>query len=90
MNQENQANQYNDMNSMENIVRRLSNNFTEIISRNEIKQYKKLDWGNNGIGDRWANKKFNYISIYNNKIKINSENDMEIIVPEDLINQFRL
>ena len=90
MNQENQANQDNDTNSMENIVIRLSNNFTEIISRNEIKQYKKLDWGNNGIGDRWANKKFNYISIYNNKIKINSENDIEIIVPEDLINQFRL
>ena len=86
----NQQTEENEINNIEELVIKLSNNFTKIISRNEIKQYQKLDWGNNGVGDRWANKKFNYISIYNNKIKINSENDIEIIVQEDLINQFRL
>jgi hypothetical protein len=73
----------------EDLIIQLSNNFTKIISRNEIKQYKKLDWGNNGIGDRWANKKFNYTSIYNYKIKTYSENDDDN-VDDDLIQKFRL
>jgi hypothetical protein len=85
----NQPNEVNNMNNIEDIVIKLSNNFTKIISRNELKQYKKLDWGNNGIGDRWANKKFNYTSIYNDKTKTYSENDYDI-VPDNLIIQFRL
>ena len=73
----------------EELIIQLSNNFTKIISRNEIKKYKKIDWGNNGIGDRWANKKFNYTSVYNDKIKTYSENDNDN-VPEELIQLFRL
>jgi hypothetical protein len=46
---------------------RLSNNFTKIISKDEIQKYERLKWGNNGIGDRWANTKFNYTVIYSNK-----------------------
>lgn len=57
------------MNNIVNLVIKLSNNFTKIIPRNELKKYKKLNWGNNGIGDRWANKKFNYSVIYGSKDK---------------------
>ena len=43
----------------ENILSNLSNNFTQIISRSSLREHKKLDWGDNGVGDRWANKKYN-------------------------------
>jgi hypothetical protein len=76
-------------NNIEEIVTQLSNNFTTIISRNVLSQYKQLDWGNNGIGDRWANKKFNYTSIFNNRIKTYSENDNDT-VHDKLIQKFRL
>jgi hypothetical protein len=66
----------------EDIVRKLSNNYTTIISRDQLKEYKHLDWGDNGIGDRWANKKYNYTVIYHNKkTKTYSEND------EDCVNE---
>ena len=55
---------------MENIEEQvvfLSNNFTQIINRNELHNYPSLNWGQNGIGDRWAGKKFNYTVIYGNK-----------------------
>jgi len=69
------------------IVIKLSNNFCDIISREELKKYDKLNWGNNGIGNRWCNKMFNYTVIYNNKIKTYSENDE--IIHFDNINHFR-
>lgn len=56
-------------------AQKLSNNFTTIISKVEMVKYPELIWGNNGLGDRWANKLFNYTSIYKNKIKTYSEND---------------
>ena len=41
-----------------------------------IGKYPIIDWGNNGIGDRWAKKKFNYTVIQSSgKIKLYSEND---------------
>jgi hypothetical protein len=63
----------------------LSTNFTKIIPIDIIKQTKKLYWGGNGVGDRWANKKYNYGVVYSNKEpKIYSENDDDAIPPEIL------
>jgi 5-methylcytosine-specific restriction endonuclease McrA len=57
------------------LVKTLSENFTKIINREVIKQYKELDWGDNGIGNRWAKKKFNYSVINKNgSVKIYSDN----------------
>jgi hypothetical protein len=77
------------MNNILNLVIRLSDNFTKIISRNELKKYKNLDWGNNGIGDRWANKLFNYSVIYSNnkKYKTYSENINDKI-PEEILKDY--
>ena len=41
---------------MTDIVNELSNNFTKIILRNDLRKYEELNWGDNGIGDRWAKK----------------------------------
>jgi hypothetical protein len=79
------------MNNILNLVIRLSNDFTKIIPRNELKKYKSLDWGNNGIGNRWANKLFNYSVIYSNNIKkykTYSENINDKI-PEEILNDYR-
>jgi hypothetical protein len=57
-------------------VKKLSKNFKKPIPKKKLKKYKFLDWGNNGIGNRWAKKNFNYAVIYKNKkTKIYSEND---------------
>ena len=68
----------------EQLVKRLSNNQTTIISRTEIRKHKSLDWCDNGIGDRWAKKKFNYTVIYNKKEKQYSENENDTISKECL------
>ena len=65
---------------IEDIVCQLSNNYTTIISREQLKEHSELDWGDNGIGDRWANKKFNYTVIYHSKkVKTYSENDNDVL-----------
>ena len=65
---------------IENLVIQLSNNFCKIIDRNDLRNHKKLNWGDNGIGDRWCNKKFNYTLIYHNgNLKKYSENDNDIV-----------
>lgn len=78
-------------NDIEDLVIKLSNNFTEIICRDVIKNYSIIDWGNNGIGDRWAKKKFNYTVIQSSgKTKLYSENEDDIIDNtklEDFINK---
>lgn len=72
-------------NATELTVCELSNNYTTIISREICSQHKQLNWGNNGIGDRWCGKKFNYSVIYGNKrSKTYSENDCDIITDEIL------
>jgi hypothetical protein len=74
----------------EDMVIQATNNFTKILSINEIKEkYPKLHWkGGNGVGDRFANKKFNYTVIYSNKkIKKYSENEDDLI-PNDLLDEF--
>ena len=55
------------MSTIEEQVSFLSNNFTQIINRNDLHKYPILNWGQNGIGDRWAGKRFNYTVIYGNK-----------------------
>jgi hypothetical protein len=43
----------NPIESIEELVIQATNNFTKIISTNEIKEkYKELYWGGNGVGDR--------------------------------------
>lgn len=61
------------------IITKLSNNFKKIISRRKIKKYN-LDNGNNGIGDRFMNGKYNYSVIYQNGSSKNySENENDKI-----------
>ena len=69
------------------LVTSLSANFTRIIHRDELRKYKKLDWGDNGIGDRWCGKKFNYSVIFANRHKTYSENEDDVI-PSDAFEQF--
>ena len=74
---------------MNELVIRATDNFTKILSTNEIKdKYPELYWGGNGLGDRWANKKFNYSVIYSKKQPaLYSENDDDKI-PIEIFNQF--
>jgi len=74
---------------MIDFVIRATNNFTKILSTNEIKKnYSELYWGGNGVGDRWANKKFNYSVIYSKKHPcLYSENDDDKI-PTNILNDF--
>ena len=63
------------------LVKKLSDDFTKIISK-EIIDKNGLGWGNNGIGDRFCKKIFNYSLIYANKNKTTknySENDEDHI-----------
>jgi hypothetical protein len=75
--------------SVEEMVIQATYNFTKILSTNEIKEnYNKLYWGGNGVGDRWANKKFNYSVIYSkNSPSLCSENDDDEI-PAELLSEF--
>lgn len=47
----------------DDILIKLSNDFTQIIPRNELVKYPSINYGNNGIGDRLS-KKLNYTVIY--------------------------
>lgn len=71
------------------LVIEATDNFTKILSTNDIKEnYKELYWGGNGVGDRWANKYFNYTVIYANKLpSLYSENNNEK-VPANVLNEF--
>ena len=79
----------NNTESIDELVIRATNNFTKILSTNEIKEkYKELYWGGNGVGDRWVNKKFNYSVIYSKKQpSLYSENDDDEI-PAEILNNF--
>lgn len=75
-------------NNIDELIVKLTNNYTEIISISIIRKYDILYWGGNGLGDRWLNKKYNYCVIYSNKKPKNySENDYDII-PNELFEQF--
>lgn len=56
---------------LKNIVKKLSKDYSEIILRKDLlkyraKKYNSLNWGQNGIGDRWCKKIYNYSVIYHN------------------------
>ena len=73
----------------EELILKLSNNYTSIISIDIIKENKNLYWGGNGVGDRWQNKKYNYAVIYSNKkYKIYSENN-EDNLDDNIINNYQ-
>jgi hypothetical protein len=74
--------------STDDIINELSNNYTKIIPRNELRKYEALNWGDNGIGNRWANKKYNYSVISNKTQKLYSEND-EKTIDERILQDFR-
>lgn len=79
---------------IESLVALATKNFTIILATVVIKEhYPELHWGGNGVGDRWANKKFNYTSItsqktapfYSLNICSESENDT---IPLNILNEF--
>lgn len=64
---------------MEELILELSENFTKFIHIDEIKKHPIIYWGGNGVGDRFAKKRFNYSVIQGNgSLKTYSENDEEI------------
>ena len=67
----------------------LTNNYKKIIPRDICKKHKELDWGNNGIGDRWCKQLFNYTVIYsgNKSLKTYSDNDENLNL--EIINNFK-
>jgi hypothetical protein len=74
---------------VDELVVQATQNFEKIVSTAEIKEnYRELYWGGNGVGDRWANKKFNYSVIYSKKQPcLYSENDNDTI-PTDILAEF--
>ena len=63
---------------MDKILVKISNNFTKILSKEEIVKNCNFTW-NNGIGSRFCNKKFNYCVIYfNGKIKYYCETEFNL------------
>lgn len=75
--------------NIEEIVKSATNNFTKILSTNEMKEkYKELCWGDNGLGDRFANKKFNYSSIYGNKPPYLYSENIGDEIPAKLLSEF--
>jgi hypothetical protein len=72
--------------NIDELIISATNNFTKILSTNEIKEnFNTLYWGGNGVGDRWANKKYNYTVIYSTKqTTLYSENEDDKIPPDIL------
>ena len=71
------------------LVTKATGNFTKIISTNEIKEnYNELYWGGNGVGDRWANKKYNYSVIYSKKQPVLYSENEEDAIPQNILNKF--
>ena len=69
---------------MEALVMKLSDDLKNIIPTADMRD-TKLYWGGNGLGDRWANKKYNYSVIYKNKTpKVYSENEDDVVPPQVL------
>jgi hypothetical protein len=56
----------NTLSSTTDKVLYLSNNFNSVVNFEIIKKYNLHSSTGNGCGDRIANKKFNYITIYSN------------------------
>lgn len=74
---------------MVKLVKKLSKDYSAIISREELAKHVGLTWGGNGIGDRWASKMFNYTVVYGGKKTPKTYSD-EIMdsIPEDVLKDF--
>jgi hypothetical protein len=72
---------------VEELVLRLTENCTKVLGLDVIKE-NDLWWGGNGVGDRWATKKFNYCTIFSKKVTNYSENE-EDSIPLDILKKFR-
>jgi 5-methylcytosine-specific restriction endonuclease McrA len=73
-------------------VIKLCNNYTKIISREELEKYKKLklNLSKNGTGDRWCNKTFIYTTVYKKSTTLCNSNDIEKhIIPEEILKDFQ-
>lgn len=69
-------------------IKKLSKNYTVIISRSDLTKHRLISTNSNGIGDRWQNKKYNYSVIYTNrKTKTYSENPDDSI-PSKVLDDF--
>lgn len=70
--------------NIEELVYELTEQYTKVLHIDVIKEHPTLYWGGNGVGDRWANKKFNYSVIYsgNKAPKTYSENEDDQVPPE--------
>ena len=69
------------------LIKKISDNYKKIIPRNEIAKYPIIDWGNNGVGDRFSRKLFNYTVIKKSgEYKTYSDNDEKI--EEEEVKQF--
>ena len=74
--------------SIEELVLALSQDMTEVIPVAEIRKHDALYWGGNGVGDRFAGKRFNYTSVKGNgKTTRNSQNEADEI-PADALARF--
>lgn len=51
------------------LVKELSKDFTQVISRDECAKHTDLNWGNNGIGNRWCSGTFCYTAVYHKRHK---------------------
>lgn len=73
--------------NLDTYILKISNNFKDIIPKSILFKRKETSWGNNGIGDRWCNKKYNYSIIYKKKNKLYSDNENDF-VPKDVFKNF--
>jgi hypothetical protein len=74
--------------NLEKLVIELSANYSRIIPIDELQKHSVLSWGRNGIGDRWANKKFNYSVIYSNKSCRTYSETEDDTIPDNLLSNF--
>lgn len=71
------------------LVKRLSKNYTDVISRDECSKHISLNWGNNGVGDRWCKKKFCYTSIKATGEKLYHDKQDKVVEEPPQIQEFR-
>lgn len=77
------------MNDKIKLVKELSNNFTKIISRDECSKHNEINWGNNGVGNRWCGKIFCYSAIKAKKYTLYNDFQGKAIVDEQKIIDFQ-
>ena len=74
--------------SVEDLVLVLSRDMTEVISLAEIKKHDVLYWGGNGVGDRFAGKRFNYTSLKSNGAATRQSQNEDDQIPIEALARF--